>query len=153
MTICSDVAYLIEVLWRLGWQGQDVVGAAFGGETAKAQTKWLHLEHQLDDGIVDVLINLGYLFTPFTAENRGSCYRSSSCGIPLNLDLLVGEAIDVEYAHLLNDCRLARLGCAQQQDLNGGILEGRRQILDHVIMMMCLQLILLRRLPGATQIA
>lgn len=66
-------------------------------------------------------------------------------------DLLVSEAVDVENAHLFNDCRLARLGCAQQKDLHCGILEGCRQILDHVIMM-CLQLILLRRLPG-TQIA
>lgn len=69
----------------------------------------------------------------------------------MKLDLLVGEAVDVENAHLFYNCRLARFGCAQQQDLHCGIFEGRRQILDHVIMM-CLQLILLRRLPG-TQIA
>lgn len=67
MTICCDVTYLIKVLGRLGRQGQDVVGAAFCCETAKAQAQRFHLQHQLNNGIVDVLIDFGYLLAALTA--------------------------------------------------------------------------------------
>lgn len=67
MAICYDVTYLIEVFGRLGRQGQDVVGAALCCETAKVQAQRFHLQNQLNDGIVDVLIDFWYLLAALTA--------------------------------------------------------------------------------------
>lgn len=70
------------------------------------------------------------------------------------MHLLVGESVYVKYAHLFDDGRLAGFGGAQQQDLDGGVLEIRLHILDHVMLMIqLLALILPRRLLWIAQTA
>lgn len=53
--------------------------------------------HQLVDGFVDVLVDFGDFVTAF----------------------FVCVSVDVQYAHLLDDGRLAGLGGAQQQNFHG----------------------------------
>lgn len=62
--------------------------------------------------------------------------------------LLIGEPIDVEDPHLLDDGGLAGLGRAQEQDLDGGVPAALGHVLEHVMIMHGLHLLLLLPLHG-----